>query len=189
MNTKRTIIVVLFALLFILSPKSVFAQSKTAGMSAMAINPITVVKVDNRAKALKAYLDQTNSPLADHAQTFVDQADKYDIDWKLVAAIAGLESGYGEHIPYQSYNAWGWGVYGTNVINFTSWDDGIETLSKGIRERYMDQRGAKNVYEIGRTYASSPTWAVRVESIMNRIDTFYTDFETTQSTSSLSLSI
>jgi hypothetical protein len=189
MKTKITTIVVLFALFFLLFSSPANAQVKLAGMSATAFTPEQTVVVDNRAKALRAYLEQSNSPLADSAETFVKSADKYNLDWKLVAAIAGLESGYGHHIPYNSYNAWGWGVYGTNVITFASWDEGIETISKGLRERYMNQRGARNVYEIGSTYAASPTWAVRVESNMNRINAFYEDFEKTDPSVALPLSL
>lgn len=189
MKTKITTFVVLFALQFLFSQQLVHAQVKLAGMSAATFTPVEKVKTDTRAKALQAYLVATNSPLADSAETFVKSADKYDIDWKLVAAISGLESGYGQHIPYNSYNAWGWGVYGTNVHYFASWDDGIETISQSIRERYMDQRGATNVYEIGATYAASPTWAVRVEGIMNRIDAFYEDFENSNDSTTLSLSL
>jgi len=188
MPKKIALGIILFALLITILKTPVYAETKTAGMSAIAFTPTKVVKVDNRAKALRAYLEKNDSLLADSAETFVEQADKYNIDWKLVAAIAGLESGFGKHIPYNSYNAWGWGVYGTNVHYFTSWDDGIETISEGIRVRYMNQRGATDVYGIGKTYASSPTWAVRVEMFMNKIDAFYSDFET-NSPSTLSLTI
>lgn len=188
MPKKIALGTILFALLAILSISPIHAQTKTAGMSAIAFTPTKVVKVDNRAKALRAYLEKNNSSLADSAETFVEQADKYNIDWKLVAAISGLESGFGKHIPYNSYNAWGWGVYGTNVHYFTSWDDGIETISKGLRKRYMDKWGATDVYAIGKFYASSPTWAVRVEMFMNKIDAFYNDFGT-NSPSTLSLTI
>jgi hypothetical protein len=36
----------------------------------------------------------------------------------------------------------------------------------------MNKWGAKDVYSIGRYYAASPTWAVRVESFMNKIEAF-----------------
>ena len=90
---------------------------------------------------------------------FIKTADEYNLDWKLVAAISGVESTFGKEIPNDSYNAWGWGVYGDNVIRFKSWTDGIETVSQGLRQRYMDQWGGKDIYQIGAMYASSPAWA------------------------------
>lgn len=189
MTAKITTGVVLFALLTLFLAQPAHAQVKLAGMSASTFIPSKEeVTVDNRAKALRAYLESNSSPLANSAETFVESADKYNLDWRFVAAIAGLESGFGKHIPYNSYNAWGWGVYGNNVLRFTSWDEGIETISKGLRERYMDKWGATNVYAIGKYYAASPTWAVRVESFMNKIEAFHQEYNA-QTSATLSLSI
>lgn len=127
---------------------------------------------DARIKVLTSYLKRYNSPLTPYAATFVKYADQYDLDWRLVAAISGLESTFGHQIPYGTYNGWGWGIYGTNMIWFKSWDDGIKTVSQGLREKYINQWGASNVYEIGRFYAASPTWAVRVDSLMRNIQEF-----------------
>ncbi|MBI2074797.1 MAG: glucosaminidase domain-containing protein [Candidatus Levybacteria bacterium] len=127
---------------------------------------------DNRAKILKAFLNSYNSPLADYSDTFVKSADNNKIDWKLLVAISGVESTFGQEIPYNSYNGWGWGIYGDNMIRFSSWDEAIETISKSIREKYINQWGAKDVYEIGRFYAASPTWAQRVNYFMEKINQF-----------------
>ena len=156
--------------IFILAPK-VFAENSSKS-SAVLADARSVFLSDNRVKILREFLESYDSPLAPFSQEFVENADNYNLDWRLVAAISGVESTFGHQIPSGSYNGWGWGVYGDNVIYFSSWEDGIQTISKGLRERYMDQRGATNVYEIGRTYAASPTWAVRVEDFMNRISDF-----------------
>jgi len=129
---------------------------------------------DSRVDILRDYLEAQNSPLADHAATFVEMADKYHLDWKLVAAISGLESGYGKAIPVNSYNAWGWGIYGDNVKRFESWDEAIATISQGLRENYIDKTGSDSVYAIGPRYAASPTWAVRVENFMAQIESYST---------------
>ena len=190
MKTQITSGIVLFALLFLFLAQPANASEKLAGMSAIALNSSQEeLKVDNRVKILKTCLATYNSPLADHAQTFVETADTYNLDWKLVAAIAGLESGYGKAIPANSYNAWGWGVYGTNVHYFTSWEDGIETVSKGLRENYLKDQKELNVYAVGQSYAASPTWAVRVIANMNAIDAFAKDYESENSIKTLSLSI
>ena len=152
------------------SPR-VFAQN-SSGSSAVLADARSAFYSDNRVKILREFLESYNSPLAPFSQVFVENADTYNLDWRLVAAISGVESTFGQQIPQGSYNGWGWGIYGNNVIYFSSWEDGIQTISKGLRERYMTQRGAANVYEIGSTYAASPTWAVRVESFMNGISNF-----------------
>lgn len=148
------------------------AQVKASGASAVLITTSASKPEDYRVKVLRRYLESYNSPLASYAESFIENADKYNLDWKLVAAISGLESGFGQQIPYGTYNGWGWGIYGTNRIYFKSWDAGISTVSEGLRVKYMDTWGAQDVYQIGRIYAASPTWAQRVTFFMNQIEAF-----------------
>ncbi len=172
MNMKK-LLPALFAALIILIPQVSFAQEKASESSANIVSNVEANNViDSRVQILKAYLLRRNSPMAENAKDFVAYADQYNLDWKLVAAIAGVESSYGLAIPYNSYNAWGWGVYGDNVIRFTSWKEGIYTISEGIRNKYMNRWGATNVYEIGRIYASSQAWPNSVNIHLNEIQKF-----------------
>lgn len=184
MKNTRNILLVVF-LFLLLSHTNAFAQQKAKTVSATLEQNYLTVEKDYRAKALRIYLKNWDSPLAENAEVFVETADKYNLDWKFVAAIAGLESSFGHHIPYNSYNAWGYGVYGDNVRRFSSWNDGIETVSKDLREKYMDKWGKQDVYAIGSVYAASPTWAQRVELFMGKIDK---EYQKTQN-ESLSISI
>jgi hypothetical protein len=140
---------------------------------------------EEHVRTLQAFLEKRNSPLAPHAKTFVAEAKKNNLDWRLVAAISGLESSFGLHIPVNSYNGWGYGVYGNNVRRFESWDEGIEVVSAAIRNDYMNKWGATTIPEIGRIYAASPTWAVRVQYFINAID----EFEENQDRTTLALSL
>ena len=149
-----------------------FAAEISAGSSAALLKPITENAPDSRVKILKEFLGQYDSPLVPYALDFVEIADKYNLDWKLVPAISGIESTFGREIPFESFNGWGWGIYGNNVIRFSSWKEGIETVSQGLRTNYIDKWGAEDIYEIGRFYAASPTWAQRVSYFMRKIDEF-----------------
>jgi len=171
---KNTIIKIIFTTIFMLfvSTGTSYAYNAASASSAKLQPEIEVKPVDERALILQKYLIEYDSPLAPYSNDFVEYADKYNLDWRLVASIAGLESTYGKHIPYNSYNAWGWGVYGTNVIRFDSWEDGIGTISQGLRERYLKDIEYSDPYIIGPTYASSPTWAVRVSYFMDRIENY-----------------
>jgi hypothetical protein len=175
---KRRLFLLLAVLTFFtaISTQKSLAYDQTSAPSAVLAVPQSIssqtVKQDNRAEILHAYLAQYNSPLADDAQTFIQEADANHLDWRMVAAISGVESGFGEAIPPYSYNAWGFGVYGSNVRRFTSWDDGITVVSTALRQTYMNERGASTVYEIGATYAASPTWASRVQGYMDSIEQF-----------------
>lgn len=132
-------------------------------------------KIDIRVQVLRAYLAQYDSPLQNKAESFVAAADEYGLDWKLVAAISGVESTFGKFIPgspdYSSYNAWGWGVYGDQAIYFKSWDEGIYTVSQGLKENYID-RGLTDPYTINRMYSTSSAWGDHVSYFLNDMDQF-----------------
>lgn len=172
---KYLILFIITLLFFItVGADNAYAKEKFKSASASLVGQEDEIetKIDNRAKILKAFLESYDSPLAENAETFVRAADENNLDWRLVAAISGVESSFGKHLPYESYNGWGWGIYGDNMITFASYDDGIETISKGLRVNYMDKWGAQDVYQIGKIYAASPTWAQRVTYFMDKIDAF-----------------
>lgn len=132
--------------------------------------------LDPRGQILRDYLAKHNSPLQFHAQDFIDAADTYNVDWKLVPAIAGVESTFGKHTPGggyagPSYNGWGWGVYGNQALYFGSWRAGIFTVTKGLKEGYID-KGLTDPYSMNRKYASSQAWGKNVAFFLNDIDTF-----------------
>lgn len=128
---------------------------------------------DYRIMILRTYLIKHNSPLAEHAEDFVAIADKYNIDWRLVPAISGVESTFGKRIPRNSYNAYGWA---NGAYKFKSWEDSIEIVSKTLREKYID-RGAPSISRIARRYAPpSSTWAGKVKFFMKKIEPFPVTF-------------
>ena len=173
MNKLRLVITVIsIALLLLIARGEGYAFEQASGSSATFNSTIPQKPEDNRAMVLEKFLQKYDSPLASYAADFVESADRYNLDWRLVASIAGLESTFGKQIPYNSQNAWGWGVYGSNVIRFNSWPEGIETISKGLRERYLKEKQESDPYFIGPTYAASPTWAQRVTFFMNKIAEF-----------------
>lgn len=156
--------------LTLLNPFKVQAQEQASGSSA-TLNDILIARGnDHRAEILRKYLEMHDSPLSPYAQTFVAQADLYHLDWKFLVAISGVESTFGKAVPCT--NAWGWGVYGSHTYCFDSYDNAIRTISKDLREKYIDKWGADDVYSIGRMYASSPAWADHVVYFMNDIDSF-----------------
>ena len=170
---KTKLLFILFIVIFTgIFPGSINAMENSSASSAVFTNANDSFSNDIRVQVLRKFLMRYDSPLAPFAKTFVESADENNLDWRFVAAISGLESTFGQQIPSNSYNAWGWGVYGNNVIRFTSWDEGIQTISKGLKERYIEKWGAKNIYEIGAMYAASPTWAQRVVYFMSKIEEF-----------------
>lgn len=170
----------LFALIastLLLFPSKAHADIKTAGPSASFNDLLVMRESDDRAMVLRSYLEEKGSPLAPYADLFVSQADLYKIDWRFVVAISGVESTFGKAVPCT--NAWGWGIYGSHMYCFPSYEEAIRTISKELRERYIDGWNAQTVYAIGSYYAASPTWASRVVYFMNDIQNFKDAYENT----------
>ncbi len=144
-----------------------------------SLEVIEARKLDQRAAILSDYLAKYDSPLQYHAQDFIDAAETYNLDWKMLPAIAGVESTFGKFIP-GGFNGWGWGVYGTQAIYFTSWRDAIFTISKGLREGYLDQ-GLTDPFAMNRVYAASPVWGMKVNYFMNDMEQFANQYEAEKS--------
>lgn len=171
---KLTILISVLFLEFAALPQIVNAAEKEAGEAAKLASSAAVVsekKPDKRTLILTRYLESVKSPLASHADIFVREADEHNLDWRLVPAIAGLESSFGKRIPTGSYNPFGWGVFtGKSYgINFANWEDAISTVTQGIREKYIDD-GLTTVEAIGYRYAASQTWAPRIRFFMNEFE-------------------
>lgn len=155
----------------IISPQKTFAEKNNSSSAALTPQVKSINKIDDsRVEALQNVLNKYNSPLAPYARDYVTMADKHGVDWKLLPAISGLESSFGKHFMPNSYNVYGWGG---GHIYFDSWEDGIDTINKTLRANYMDKWGATDVWSIGPIYAESPTWAVRVNSFMEKINDEY----------------
>lgn len=131
----------------------------------------TVETKDARVEIVRQYLASYNSPLTAYAQNIVDEADKYNLDWKLLPAIAQKESNLCRIIPYGSYNCWGWGITSVSSLSFDSFPDGIEIVSRGLKENYIDE-GYITPDQIMTKYTpSSPNgvWAKDVRQFMSDI--------------------
>jgi hypothetical protein len=161
-------------------------EARELSIAAASASPhLAIFKADERVAKLQAFLETYDSPLAESAQHFISEADRLHLDWKLVPAIAGVESTFGKHIPTNSYNGYGWGVFtGQNDgIHFKDWNDGITKVSEGLRYNYLD-KGAQTIEQIGHIYAASPAWSWKVRYFIQKIE----DFETS-SVESLAVTI
>jgi len=172
MNTFWAIVIMIFTCLCTANP---VRAAEIMESDASARTHTEKTPDDHRADMLKEYLQSRHSPLADDAHTFVTEADRLDLDWKLVAAISGVEATCGRHIPHGSHNAWGWGIPtgARHGVAFESWSEGITTVSEGLKYRYIN-RGATTIQAIGRIYAASPAWSTKVRWMIADIDAFIT---------------
>jgi len=130
----------------------------------------TVVGGDSRPQLLGLYLKKHKSPLLGKEKFIVEMSDKYGLDFRLLVAIAQKESGLCRVIPEGSFNCWGWGVHSNGTLRFDSYEDGLEAVSKGIKENYIG-KGYITIEQIMTKYANSAstTWAEGVVDYMNQI--------------------
>jgi hypothetical protein len=92
------------------------------------IDGLTVA--ERAAKIDAFYVNEGDLPLAGHGLAMVTSADKYGIDWRLIAAIGYIESTGGKHACKKvSYSAFGWG---SCKIDFSSYEESIDVISKNL---------------------------------------------------------
>ncbi len=125
---------------------------------------------DGRAANLKAFFRKHNSPLYDKAEFIVATSDKYQLDYRLLPAIAMQESNLCRVIPDNSYNCWGWGIYGTTITRFESYEEAIETVAKGLKKNYIDN-GLVTASAIMQKYtpSSNGSWAHGVNTFLEAL--------------------
>lgn len=171
MKHKGLIFIVLTLMALFGAPVALAQSASEAATAAQLV--ANVGEADPRKEKLEAFLRFHRSPVSGDAGHFVAEADRLGLDWRLVAAILGVESTFGRHIPPGSYNGWGWGVFtgASDGMHFAGWKDGITKVSEGLRYNYVD-RGAVSIEQIGRIYAASPRWAGNVRFFMDRIENF-----------------
>lgn len=128
---------------------------------------------DGRAAKLRRYLRSLNSPLFDHADLLVEEADKNGYDYRLLVAISLQESLACRKIPENSYNCWGWGIYGNKITRFSSYDEAIRTVSAGMKKNYLD-KGLITTEQIMSKYNPSSTgsWSRAVSYFFHRIENY-----------------
>lgn len=149
---------------------------------------------DIRAKKINAFFAKFKnskngqvSPLATYGEVFVREADKNQIDWKLLPAIALHESAAGTSITAGgTNNPFGWGFNddrskNNDLINtHDSFEASIILVSKKMRQSYYD-RGLISVDQIVTRYnpgsvaraggkPENSTWTQTINGIMDKIN-------------------
>ncbi|KKP86469.1 MAG: hypothetical protein UR89_C0022G0009 [Candidatus Roizmanbacteria bacterium GW2011_GWA2_35_8] len=130
-----------------------------------------ITVADGRVANLKSFFRKYGSPLYNEAEIIVKVSDQYQFDYRLLPAIAMQESNLCRVIPHDSYNCWGWGIYGTTVTRFESYEQAIKTVAKGISENYI-AKGLVTASMIMEKYtpSSNGSWAYGVNSFLKALE-------------------
>ncbi len=133
---------------------------------------VTSVKTaDARAEILRQYLAHYDSPLEEHADLIVMLADQYDFDYRWMVAIAMQESTLCKFIPEDSYNCWGWGIYGDKITRFDSFEDAIRRIAPQFKQIFLKGNHSKDPYKVMETYTppSDGSWANGVNQFFDKL--------------------
>ncbi len=127
-----------------------------------------------KADAIDTFLTSRGSVLAGYGAKFVEEAEKNNIDWRLLVSIAGRETTFGRNMcknPKAPNNPFGWG---SCKIGFKSIDESIEKVSAslgGNSEGTAHHYSGKTTLQILRKYNSViKNYPYEVERIMKMID-------------------
>lgn len=131
-----------------------------------------IVSEDARVSAVRDFFKKYKSDLQPYAETVIEAADKYDLDYRLIPAIAMQESTLCKKAPKDSYNCWGFGIYGKKVTRFDNYEDAINTVTKTLANQYK-AKGLETPEEIMTRYtpSSNGAWANGVNEFMDQLST------------------
>jgi hypothetical protein len=139
--------------------------------SGQSIFEDTVVSGDSRSEILRQFFKRYHSPLEPFAAEFVKKAEEYKLDFRLLPAIAMQESNLCLKSQPDSYNCWGFGVYGGKYLYFDSYPQAIDTITKALALRYKNAHGLVTPDEIQKMYtpSSDGSWAYSVNHFMDSL--------------------
>ena len=131
------------------------------------------VIIDDRVQKIENYFNRYHLPLAKEARWFVESADRYGIDWRLLASIGMIESTGGKFACKKvSYNAFGWG---SCKYGFDSYKEAIDIISKNLAGKnpktahYYAHKDTRGILEAYNPPSVVPDYADKVMREMDRM--------------------
>ncbi len=148
------------------SPRVVFAAlPEASGTLKTDIN-----EKDARVTIVKDFFKKYKSDLLPYASDVIVSADKYNLDYRLIPAIAMQESNLCKKAPKDSYNCWGFGIYGKKITRFDNYKEAIDTVTKTLALQYK-AKGLETPEQIMKKYTpgSNGSWANGVNEFMDQL--------------------
>lgn len=120
-------------------------------------------EIDQRLVRLHEFFDAYGCPLHNLAQDFLDAADNYGLDWRLLPSIALVESGGGKN--YMNNNIFGWD---SARKRFPTVRDGIHTVAHRLAHSKLYQ--GKGLNMVLATYNQNSSYPPLVKYVMRQLD-------------------
>jgi hypothetical protein len=138
--------------------------SLPAGMSLHQARHIQIPDYthDPRLSRLKQFFGDAGCPAEHYSNVFLEAADTYELDWRLLPSISYIESTGGK--AAKNNNLFGWN---SGRAEFSSPTAGIHAV--GYRLAHSDLYRNKDVDGILATYNPNSDYGARVKWVMRRI--------------------
>jgi hypothetical protein len=117
---------------------------------------------DPRFKALRTFFQRAECPAVQYVREFLDAADRYELDWRLLPSISFVESTGGK--AARNNNLFGWD---SGRAQFSTPSAGIHEV--GYRLTHSALYRDKDLDEVLTTYNPDADYARKVKSVMRQI--------------------
>jgi len=124
--------------------------------------PVRDYTKDPRLATLRSFFHKSECPAEHYSATFIEAADAYELDWRLLPSISYVESSGGK--AARNNNIFGWD---SGRAQFPSQAAGIHAV--GYRLSHSDLYRAKSLDGLLITYNPNPDYVELVKSVMRRI--------------------
>ncbi|HEX7018051.1 MAG TPA: hypothetical protein VF209_04055, partial [Patescibacteria group bacterium] len=146
------------------------AQTPTAAEGDVQGVTTLVETADARAEIVANFLERYDSPLQPYdyfGHKLVEIADRYNLDFRLLPAIAMQESNLCKKAPEGTHNCLGFGIHERGTLGFDSYEAAFERAARELKAYYVDI-GLTTPEEIMTKYtpSSNGSWAASVNQWM-----------------------
>ena len=124
--------------------------------------PAADYREDPRVERLRAFFQKSDCPAQEYAHAFLEAADSYELDWRLLPSLSYIESTGGK--AARNNNLFGWD---SGRAEFPTPSAGIHEV--GYRLAHSNLYKDKDLDSLLSTYNPLPEYAQKVKSVMRQI--------------------
>lgn len=135
---------------------------------------------DQQTAALSLYFNSYHSPLTSLVGDFMAVSSRYSLDWRLLAALSVVESTAGRHIPYNSFNPYGFGCSQPRFCyTFSNFREANETVGSFISRKAKVYQNTGKISDLSRVWKPQcqKCWTKKVEREINKLNSIYEDLQ------------
>jgi len=117
---------------------------------------------NGRFEAVRGFFEKAGCPATEYSQTFIEAADGYGLDWRLLPSISFVESTGGKAAPYNNIFGWDNGRSRFASPKSAIWGVAYQLSRSAL---YRD----KSLNELLAIYNPDPQYAAKVKGVMRQI--------------------